>query len=128
MLKRALRAGVRLARQWLEEKEAVPEYNYCPPFSYEDANLFFKNFIKQNENLRRPHFTWGAVQGLNLARALGLSRISFIEFGVAGGNGLVAFENIALKLQPIFNIEVDIHGFDAVDGMPQAMDHRDLPN
>src|SRR5436190_403132 len=112
MLKRALRAGVRLARQWLDEKEVVPAYNPgLPPFSYEAANLFFKYFVEQHESLRRPHFAWGAVQGLNLAKALGLPRISLVEFGVAGGNGLVALENIAFKLQPVFNIEIDVHGF-----------------
>ena len=68
------------------------------------------------------------MQGINLAKVLGLERVSFIEFGVAGGNGLVALEHLAQRLQGIFDIEVDIYGFDAVSGMPKSKDHRDLPN
>jgi len=78
--------------------------------------------------LRRPHYVWGAVQALNLAKALGIGRVSFIEFGVAGGNGLTALESIAAHVGPEFGVDVDIHGFDAVGGMPKARDHRDLPH
>lgn len=130
MLKKAVRAAVRRARHWLSEEETVKEENYKygePPFSYEESNAFFKGLVSQG-GLRRPHFVWGAVQGVNLAKVLGLSRVSFIEFGVAGGNGLVALENIALKLERTFGISIDVHGFDAVGGMPKARDHRDLPN
>jgi hypothetical protein len=65
---------------------------------------------------------------MNLAKVLGLKRVSFIEFGVAGGNGLVTLERIAQTLQSIFGLEVDIYGFDAVSGMPKSKDYRDLPN
>ena len=35
------------------------------------------------------------LQAGYLAKALGMPRISAIEFGVAGGNGLMALENAA---------------------------------
>ena len=47
---------------------------------------------------------------------------------MAGSNGLVALENIALRLQAMFGVELEIYGFDAVGGMPKSRDHRDLPN
>ena len=78
--------------------------------------------------LRRPHYVWGAVQALNLAKVLGIPKVSFIEFGVAGGNGLTALESIAEALGPEFGVDIEIHGFDAVGGMPKAKDYRDLPN
>lgn len=130
MIKQAARTAIRLARQWLAEEEVVETDNYAyggPPFLYEDGNHYFKKIVKE-QRLRRPHFVWGALQGVNLAKVLGLSRVSLIEFGVAGGNGLVALENIAQTLEGIFGVGIDVHGFDAVGGMPKAKDHRDLPN
>jgi hypothetical protein len=128
MVKRSLRAAIRLAKDWLAEAEIEPQNN-CgdPPFSYGDTHSFFKKIIRERR-LRRPHYVWGAVQGLNLARMLGMKRVSFVEFGVAGGNGLTALESIAETLGPIFDVDVEIHGFDAVVGMPKATDHRDVPN
>jgi hypothetical protein len=103
------------------------EYVPPPPLSYEESNRFFKKFVSQYK-LRRPHYAWGALQGVNLAKVLGISRVSFIEFGVAGGNGLTALESIAERLEGFLGVEVDIHGFDAVGGMPKTTDPRDLPN
>jgi len=126
MLKRLVRGALRRTNAWLAEPE--PEANCgAPPFMYEDANCFFKKVVKEH-GLRRPHYVWGAVQALNLAKVLGLTRISVIEFGVAGGNGLTALEGIVAHLGPAFGVDVEIHGFDAVAGMPKAQDHRDLPN
>ena len=90
--------------------------------------LFAEKNCPGKGGLERPDYAWGALQGLNLAKVLGVPRVSFIEFGVAGGNGLVALENIAQHLQTIFDIEIDIYGFDAVGGLPKSRDHRDLPN
>jgi len=115
-------------RAWLAEDEVVAEDDYGdPPFSYEDANSFFKKIVRER-GVRRPHYLWGALQGVNLAKVLGVPQVSFIEFGAAGGNGLVALENIAQTLQSTFGISIEIHGFDAVGGLPKAKDHRDLPH
>jgi hypothetical protein len=129
MLKKGLRYAVRSAARWLaEEEKPIEEAPFgAPPFYYEESNRFFRKLVTQ-DRLRRPHYVWGAVQGVNLAKVLGYSRISFIEFGVAGGNGLTALESIAEKLQPDFNVEIEIHGFDAIGGMPKPTDPRDLPN
>ncbi len=71
----------------------------------------------------------GGMQGVNLvARALGIKLVSVIEFGVAGGNGLVALEEIVTELEPIFDVEVDIYGFDTGKGLPKPDGCRDLPN
>ena len=62
-----------------------------------------------------------------LAKKLGHSRISALEFGVAGGNGLVALEKHAARVRAITGVEVDVHGFDTGKGMPAPQDVRDLP-
>ena len=126
--KRPVRAAIRFARAWLAEKEVEPEIDCgSPPFSFDNANCFFKKLVRQRK-LRRPNYLWGALQGMNLAKVLGIPKVSFVEFGVAGGNGLTALESIAENLSTVFNVEVAIHGFDALAGMPKAVDARDLPN
>jgi len=62
-----------------------------------------------------------------LARKLGHSRISALEFGVAGGNGLVAMERHAEWVRAETGVEILVYGFDTGAGMPQPLDARDLP-
>ena len=76
----------------------------------------------------RPFYTWGVLQGAYLAAAIGVNRISVIEFGVAGGNGLVSLELIAGKVEKIFGITIDVYGFDTGGGLPKPTDYRDCPN
>jgi hypothetical protein len=52
------------------------------------------------------------LQGAHLAKALGIKRVSVIEFGVAGGNGLVALDRIAEKVEQALGIDIDVYGFD----------------
>ncbi|HEY0282550.1 MAG TPA: hypothetical protein VGC27_08005, partial [Rhizomicrobium sp.] len=61
------------------------------------------------------------------ARKLGHKRISAIEFGVAGGNGLVSLERHAERVHQETGVEVAVYGFDTGEGMPQPQDMRDMP-
>lgn len=47
--------------------------------------------------LTRPQYAWGVVQGVSLAQVLQVKRTSVIEFGVAGGSGLVALERLRAR-------------------------------
>jgi hypothetical protein len=67
---------------------------------------------------------WHAAK---LARRLGLERISVLEFGVAGGNGLVAAERHAADIERRIPVKLDIYGFDSGAGLPPPEDYRDLP-
>ncbi len=49
----------------------------------------------------RPSYLWGALHGAHLAKILDLPAVSLIEFGVAGGNGLVALDLIAQRIERI---------------------------
>jgi hypothetical protein len=46
----------------------------------------------------RPQYAYGVFHAADLAKRLGVSAISVIEFGVAGGLGLLALENIAASI------------------------------
>lgn len=75
-----------------------------------------------------PQYLWGTLCGAGLARALGEPRITVIELGVAGGNGLVALERIAAWVARRSGVSIDVVGFDTGAGLPPPTDHRDSPN
>ena len=74
-----------------------------------------------------PHYAYGTYHAALQAKALGIKRISVIEFGVAGGNGLVALENIAQDIEDTVGVKISVYGFDTGEGMPEILDYRDLP-
>jgi hypothetical protein len=75
----------------------------------------------------RPQYLWPLLHAAHAARALDLPRIAALEFGVAGGNGLLALERAAAAAKSLAGTEVDIFGFDTGSGMPAPVDHRDSP-
>jgi hypothetical protein len=75
----------------------------------------------------RAHYGHCMLQSAMLARKLGHSRISCIEFGVAGGAGLVAMERHAEAVRAETGVEVVVFGFDTGKGMPPPQDYRDMP-
>ncbi len=74
----------------------------------------------------RPHYAYGVYEAADLAKRLGLKAIQVIEFGVAGGRGLVALENIAAAVGRDLGIQIHVCGFDSGAGMPPPVDYRDL--
>jgi hypothetical protein len=75
----------------------------------------------------RPAYAYGVQQGAYLASRLGLPAISVIEFGVAGGRGLVALEEIARLASRAYGVKIEVYGFDRAVGLPKTSDFRDLP-
>jgi hypothetical protein len=74
----------------------------------------------------RPHYAYGVYSAAGLAKRLGLSAISVIEMGVAGGKGLLALEGIAKRVGDDFAIQIHVTGFDSGQGMPAPVDYRDM--
>ena len=72
-------------------------------------------------------YLWGVLEGASLARALGYPRISAIEFGVAGGRGLLALEEIAAQVEQLVGLQIDVYVFDTGTGLPAPIDYRDVP-
>jgi len=75
----------------------------------------------------RPQYLWPLLHAAHAARALSLPAISALEFGVAGGNGLLDMEQAAAAATRLTGTEIEIVGFDSGTGMPASEDHRDAP-
>jgi hypothetical protein len=75
----------------------------------------------------RPHYAYGMYYAAMLASRLGHEKVSVIEFGVAGGNGLVVMEKHAREIEKQWPVEIEIYGFDLGQGLPPPVDYRDLP-
>src|SRR6185503_7317687 len=103
MLKRAIRWGVRTMRRWMQEEPVDPAWLLESDFVSEQINYRLLHLLKKQPDLR-PHFGWGVLQAAQLAKSIGIPRISAIEFGVAGGNGLVSLERTAAEVEQIFGI------------------------
>jgi hypothetical protein len=58
---------------------------------------------------------------------LRIPKISAIEFGVAGGNGLVVAEQHIQWVQRETGVAIELYGFDSGEGLPPPEDYRDLP-
>lgn len=78
----------------------------------------------------RPAYLLGLVAAANQALKQRVGEISVIEFGVAGGNGLVALEAEAAAVERETGIGIKVYGFDAgSSGLPAFIgDHRDHPD
>lgn len=128
MLKRIVRAFIRRIRTWAEDgSEPDPVWWLQSDFVSDHINYHLRQMRKTRPSLR-PHFAWGVLSAAYLAKILGQSRISIVEFGVAGGNGLVELEQIADQVSPVYGVKIDVFGFDTGVGLPEPLDYRDLPN
>ncbi len=96
--------------------------------AYPWLNSIFFDIARAGGGAQKREYAWGVVHGAHLAKAIGIHRISVIEFGVAGGNSLVALEEIAEKVESAFGVQIDVYGFDTGAGLPKPQDVRDLPN
>jgi len=97
-----------------------------PPPDCSDASVMFAWCMRSGVQAR-PQYLWPVLQGARIAKALGLDRVSALEFGVAGGNGLLALEAAATAADSLTGLAIDVVGFDSGRGMPVPVDHRDVP-
>ncbi len=105
------------------------------PYPLRSAALRFKRKFNlgtyaqrlHDGNVDRPHYGYCLYKGALLAKNLGLRRISVLEFGVAGGRGLLNLEYHAREITRELEIEIEIYGFDTGKGLPKPVDYRDLP-
>lgn len=76
----------------------------------------------------RPHYAYGLSRAATEAKALGYNSMTAIEFGVAGGNGLVALEEYADFVTKTTGVRINVVGFDTGQGLPAPVDYRDAPH
>jgi len=99
------------------------------PYSYAWLNALSGVICDANHAAEiRPAYTWGVLHAAALGHALHHPRISVVEFGVAGGRGLLALEKIAALVERHIPIQIDVFGFDTGEGLPKPTDYRDHPN
>jgi hypothetical protein len=127
MIRKIVRVGLRVAKTWLssDDETRVPEDT---PFAYPFINALHGQIMRESPAITRPGYLWGSLHGAYLAKTLGLPSASLIEFGVAGGNGLVALELIAESIEHHLGVKISVFGFDTGKGLPKPQDVRDCPN
>lgn len=80
------------------------------------------------EAVDRPNYGYCIFQAAKLARSLNYPRISVIEFGCGGGNGLLDAEMHIREVMKVFSVDIELYGFDAGSGLPSPVDYRDMPH
>ena len=85
------------------------------------------NFRLDTQAIERPHYAYCMLRAADLGRRLGHDRISAIEFGVAGGNGLAFMCDFAEEVRQATGVAVECYGFDTGTGMPPPEGVHDLP-
>jgi hypothetical protein len=127
-MKELIRKVLRTTERWVREPRDPMEVerNRFPKYAYGELNAK----LLEIESRRRGYeqYTFGVLHAAHLGKALGLPRISVIEFGVAGGKGLISLERAAEEVEKSFGIGIDVYGFDTGVGLPRPGDYRDLPN
>jgi len=78
----------------------------------------------------RPWYMLGVYEAARQARIEGVDAICVIEFGVAGGEGLLALEDAAEAVEKDSGVRIQVIGFDCgASGLPEFCgDHRDHPD
>jgi hypothetical protein len=75
----------------------------------------------------RQQYAFPILYAADAAKQYGHKTVTIIEFGVAGGAGLLNMCRIAERTRAATGIEFRIVGFDTGKGMPAPLDYRDLP-
>ena len=105
-----------------------------PPFRLA-AYFFVKRFAKSIRTIDRwgavdrPHYLAGVLAAADQALRENVTEISVFEFGVAGGNGLVALQTYADAVERETGVSIRVFGFDTGEGLPEPCnDYRDHPD
>jgi hypothetical protein len=74
-----------------------------------------------------PYYGYCIYHAAKLAIRLNYRRISVLEFGCASGNGLLSAEMHIAEVMKIYDVDIELYGFDTGSGLPRARDYRDMP-
>ena len=107
--------------------EALGPVLSWPPIPWDEAALQLDLLRAHVRRVGYPPYLYGLLCAARTARAVGLREFTAIEFGVAGGNGLVALEEHAAAIQQQTKMSIRIFGFDSGAGLPPRTDPRDCP-
>ena len=122
-------------------KSAISRVLLSQEFQLSMLGASLRQFIRATDNfmkysprfkidtqaIERPHYAYCMLNAAQLGRRLGHDRISAIEFGVAGGNGLNFMCEFAKQVEAETGVGIDCYGFDSGIGMPPPEGPKDLP-
>lgn len=109
---------IKFLQIFISDKAIKRFVKYMPFYEFEDR-LDWSTYD-------RTHYMYGLYHSALQAKALGMDKISAIEFGVAGGNGLVTMEEYSKIITSETGVKIETYGFDMGSGMPEPLDYRDL--
>ena len=75
--------------------------------------------------LPRPQYALGLFLSAAFAKEQGIKKFSVIEFGCWEGEGLIDLEHYSNEIEKIFEVNIEIYGFDGGSGMPKPKDYKD---
>ena len=91
--------------------------------------FFFRKFFNKDLSrfielikfgvLPRPNYALGLLMAAHQGHSLGYKKISVIEFGCWNCDGLIDIENYITDLKKLFDIDIDVYGFDLGTGHPE---------
>jgi hypothetical protein len=88
-------------------------------YAFEWAALF--------DAFRLPWYAVGLQTACKYAGLAGIKGFTAVEFGVAGGNGLIELSKYASRLSEKTGLKIQVAGFDTGAGLPPSGDRRDAP-
>ena len=96
-------------------------------YSLYKFNISERNFFKLilNGSLPRPHYALGLFLSASLASQLNYKKISIIEFGCWECEGLIDLEHYTNDIEKIFDIKIEIYGFEGGEGLPAPKNYKD---
>lgn len=97
---------------------------------YEKLVELYYKYVRQSlppHKLPRRYLKYQITKAVNLATNLGHKNMSIIEFGVAGGIGLLEIERYCRMIEQSKDLRIEVYGFDLKSGLPPSQDYRDEP-
>lgn len=80
----------------------------------------FQAFFRESwESLPYPNYAKCVWDAAGIARSRGYQAISVIEFGVAGGRGLMSLELYVKEISKLTGVNIEVYGFDSGEGLLQ---------
>ncbi|MDC0944661.1 hypothetical protein OAR82_02300 [Candidatus Pelagibacter sp.] len=87
----------------------------------------FLKYLSLKYKKFRPHYETILLESTIQAQKIGYKKVSVLELGVAGGNGILSLENYKKKIEKFTNVKIEIIGFDYGEGLPKIANKFDLP-
>jgi hypothetical protein len=81
----------------------------------------------RHDLIERPAYAFGLLAAADLARHLGIARLTAVELGVAGGDGLLNLCELAVRVGEETGVAFDVVGFDTGGGLPAPRGPKDHP-